>query len=101
MILPLYSVLVRPHLEYCAHFWTPKYKKDIDKKVPQRVTNVIKGLEHLIYERDVHLGEGPEKVQKEQSHFLFRGALTEPEPMGTHRNIRSGHLNIRKHFFTV
>ena len=49
---PLYSALVRPHLEYSVQMWRSQNRRGMELLVhiQQRATKVFQGMEHLSYE---------------------------------------------------
>jgi len=55
MFLTLYSIYIRPHLEYCIQAWAPYFKKDIDvlEKVKDVLcaTKLVRCTKNLNYEQ--------------------------------------------------
>lgn len=51
--VPLYTALVRSHLEYAQSVWSPYLQQDITRieKVQRRATKQVNGISHLPYEQ--------------------------------------------------
>ena len=52
VLLQLCRALLRPHLEYCAQFWSPFLRKDVLalEGAQRRFTRLIPGMAGLMYE---------------------------------------------------
>ena len=52
LIVPRYKAIVRPHLEYCIHAWSPYLRKYIDmlEKIQRGTTKLIPVLRDIRYE---------------------------------------------------
>jgi len=64
MLVFLYKMYVRPHLEYCVQVCNPYLTKDIDvQKVQRHATKFLHGLSHLSFVERLASSSHPDRTQ--------------------------------------